>query len=171
MGECGHGQDRRGEHRERRDQARASRVERERAVDNAACEERDAEHEHAVRDHRPHERGLHDSDEPRVQREQRDEQLRQVAERRLHGAGGGRPHACAELLGRAADEPRQLRDRQRGERERQHGRRVREVGDGGGGDERRCDAELNPVGPVHAGTATAARARATLTSLVSVSMS
>ena len=56
------------------------RVERLGAVAQAADEERDPEHEDAVRDDRADERGLHDADEPFAQREERDEQLRQIPE-------------------------------------------------------------------------------------------
>ena len=54
---------------------------------------------------------------PFLQREDHDEQLRQVAERRLQHPGDARPEALAELLGRERDDPRQPRERERRDRE------------------------------------------------------
>ena len=114
-------EDRRREHAQRRDHPRAQRVESLRPVSDAADEKREAEHEHAVRDDRADERRLHDADQAVAQREQRDEQLGQVPERRLDDAGDRRAEPAAELLRCAADEAREHRDRQRGDEERRTG--------------------------------------------------
>ena len=75
-----------------------------------------------------------------LEREERDEELRQVAERGLHDTRRRGADAPAELLGRAADEAREERDRRGGDEERQHGRRVEVVRRSRAGDEhtRRC---------------------------------
>ena len=84
-----------------------------------ADDERDPEHEHAVREDRADERGLDDVDEPLVEREQGDEELGQVAERRLDDARAAGAEPGAELLGRGADEPGEAGERHRGDDERQ----------------------------------------------------
>ena len=63
-------------------------------------------------------------DEPVVQGEESDEELGQVAERRLHDARAARAEPRAELLGRVADEPGQRGQRDRGDDERRARRRA-----------------------------------------------
>ena len=77
---------------------RRRRVERLRAVPQPADQEREAEHEQGVGQDRPDQGGLDDDDQPGLQGEDRDEQLREVAERRLEDARRGRPEALAELV-------------------------------------------------------------------------
>ena len=68
----------------------------------------------------PDQRGLDHVDQPGPQREDADEQLRQVAERRLQDAGGAGAELVAQLLHRAADQRGQQADRASGEDEREH---------------------------------------------------
>jgi hypothetical protein len=102
----------------------------------AADEQREAEDEQRVREHRPDERRAHDLDQPRAEREEADQQLGQVAERRLQHAGGARAESVAELLGRRADGGGEERQRTGRGDERPHfaDAGVRgERGDAGGG--------------------------------------
>ena len=91
------------------------------AVAEAADEEREPEHEHAVCENRADERRLDDLEEAVVQREQRDEELRQVAQRGLDDARAARAEPRAELLRGGADEPREQRERGRCDDERDNG--------------------------------------------------
>ena len=90
------------------------------AVPPAAEEERQPEDEQAVGQDRPDQRGLDDDDQAGLEREDRDEQLGQVAQRRLEDAGLARPEPMAELVGARADEPGQpgQGDRRHDEHER-----------------------------------------------------
>ena len=69
-----------------------------------ADDERDPEHEHAVREDRADERRLDDVDEAAVEREERDEELGQVPESGLNDARPAGAQSGAELLGRGPDE-------------------------------------------------------------------
>ncbi len=99
-------QDHRGdrEHEQARDHPRGLAAEAQHAVVPAAGEEGEAEDEERVREDRADERGLDDSDEPGLEREDGDEELGQVADRRLDDAGRGRGQVIAELVGRFADQ-------------------------------------------------------------------
>ena len=112
--------------RQRRDHPRAVGAEPLHAVADAADEERDPEHEHAVGEDRADERRLHDVDEALVQREERDEELGQVAERRLDDARAApeprREPSCSVAC---ADEARERRQGDRRDDERQPRRRGR----------------------------------------------
>ena len=83
------------------------------------AEERDPEHEDAVREDRADERRLHDRHEALVEREEGDEELGQVAERRLDDPAAPGAEPGAELLGRVADDPRERGERDRGDDERE----------------------------------------------------
>ena len=142
-------EDRRTEHRQRRDHSRARRIEVLCAVADPAYEERDPEHEYAVRDHRADERRLHDADQTSVQREQRDEEFGEVSECRLHDTSRRRAHAPAELLGGATDETCKQRNRRGRGGKRKHGRHVQEMRSRGRSDEECRQACLPHVGSVH----------------------
>ena len=96
-----------------------------------ADDDHEAEHEQRVGEDRADDRRLRDHQLALFEREDHDEQLGQVAERRLHHAGDARPEALAELLGGERHDPRQPRERERGEREAGHGRPRAVVGDAG----------------------------------------
>ena len=85
------------------------------------------------------------------EREDDDEELGQVAERRLQQPGHRRPEALADLLRRERDDPREPRERERRDAERQERRRPAEVRDacpeGDCGDEHGDDP-----GAAHPGT-------------------
>ena len=144
MGERRDRHRRRGEHGQRRDQPGAARVEALGAVLQPADDERDTEHEHAVREDRTDQRRLDDLDEPLVQREQRDEELRQVAERRLDDAGAAGTEPRAQLLGRGADQAGERGERRGRDDERRTSSKPREMADrrasDGGGGEAELDA-------------------------------
>ena len=72
-----------------------------------ADDDHQPEHEQRVGEDRADDRRLRDDELALLQREDHDEQLRQVAERRLQHAGHGRAEALAELLGRERHDPRQ----------------------------------------------------------------
>ena len=92
------------EHQQHRHRADRLSVEPLRAVAQAAEEEGEPEHEQRVGEDRADERRLHHDDEPRLQAEDRDEELGQVAQRRLEDAGRARAEAVAELIRALADE-------------------------------------------------------------------
>ena len=140
---------RRREQRERRDHSRPAGVELLRPVAQPADDERDPEHEHAVREDRADERRLDDVDEALAEREERDEELGQVAERGLDDARAARAEPGAELLGRGADEPGERGERDRGDDERHDVARAREVADRRDDDHGEGDRQLDPLAPVH----------------------
>ena len=70
-----------------------------------ARDDREPEDEQRVREQRAEDRRLRDDDLAGREREEDDEELRQVAERRLEHAGDGRAEPRADRLGRDADEP------------------------------------------------------------------
>ena len=105
--------------------SRGSRVEKRMMPSGArarADDDHQPEHEQRVGEHRSDDRRLRDHQLALLQREDHDEQLRQVAERRLQHAGDARPEALAELLGGERHDPRQPGQRERGEREAGHRR-------------------------------------------------
>ena len=112
----GNGERRDGEHHQRRDHARRLGVEVHPAVLDAADEDRHAEHEQRVREDRSDERGLNDLDEPGAQAERADEQLGQIAERRLENAGRAGVEMRADVLGAARHVHREQRQRDGGRR-------------------------------------------------------
>ena len=89
-----------GQHEQRRDRAGLVGRELLGAVPEPAEDEREAQHEEAVGEDGADEGVPHHDDEPGLEREEADEQFRQVAERRLEHAGrtGAQPHA--QLVGR-----------------------------------------------------------------------
>jgi hypothetical protein len=92
------GEDRRRQDCERRDDPRARRVEALEPVPEPADGEREPENEDAVREDRADQRGLHKLDQALVEREQGDEELGEVAERRLNGPAPDelrRPPSCS----------------------------------------------------------------------------
>ena len=95
------------EHDHDRDGPDRRRVERLLPVLQATGDEREAQDEQAVAQDRADEGRLDQDDQALAQGEQRDEQLRQVAQRRLEDAGRPWPEAPAELLGALAHERRQ----------------------------------------------------------------
>ena len=76
-----------------------------------------AEHEQRVGEQAAEDARLRDHDLARLEREDDDEQLRQVAERRLQHAGQPWADVVAQRVGAERDEPRQARERDRDERE------------------------------------------------------
>ena len=91
--------------------------------------EREAEHEQRVAEDRADERRRDDLDEARLEREDREEQLGQVAERRLDDAGRGRAQAMGQPLGGLADRDRAAGEGDDGEDEADERRQVQQVGD------------------------------------------
>ena len=105
-----------------------------------AGEDHEAEHEQRIGEDRADDRRLRDDDLAGGEREHDDEELGQVAERRLQHPGDGRPEALADLLGREGDDPRQAGERHGRQHEGEQRRRVGVVGragrDRGGADRR-----------------------------------
>ena len=89
------------------------------AVGRAAGADHDheAEHEQRVGEDRADDRGLGDDQLALLQGEDHDEQLGQVAERRLQHPRDGRAEVLAQLLGRERDDPGEPGQRERGQRE------------------------------------------------------
>ncbi len=75
------------------------------------------EHEQRVREDRADDRGLRDHDLARREREDDDEELGQVTERRLEDPGHRRTEPLPDLLGRERDEPGEPGERERREDE------------------------------------------------------
>ena len=84
-----------------------------------------------------------------MEREDRDEELGQVAERRLDDAAPAGAEPGAELLGRRADEAGERRERERRDDERQDVAQAGEVADGRDGDDREGDRQFDRLAPVH----------------------
>ena len=120
-----HGGDR--EHQERGDHPRRAALEAQDAVPPAAGDEGEAEDEERVAEDRADQRGLHHGDEPGPEREDADEELGQVADRRLDDAGRGGAEVVAELVGRLADQVGDAGERQRRRREGEERRGAGEV--------------------------------------------
>ena len=93
----------------------------------AAEEEREAEHEQQVPDHGAGERAADDLELHRVHREERDDQLRRVAEGRVEEAADAGPGVLGRVLGRLADQPGERDQRGRREDELERLRRVEDV--------------------------------------------
>ena len=102
-----------------------------RAVLQAAHDERQAEHQQQVGQDRADDRRLDDDQVTLAQREERDEQLRQIAERALQHAGRAGTEAVAEPLDAAPDERGQHRDRGGGQHEHHDGVELGVEGDPG----------------------------------------
>src|SRR5205085_6463443 len=96
--EGGQGEDGGGEERQRRDRSRAGRLEPLDAVSEPSGEKGKPEHQQAVGEDRTDQRRFDDTDKPLVECEQRNEQLGQVAERRLNRARASRAEPPSELL-------------------------------------------------------------------------
>jgi hypothetical protein len=134
---------------QRGDQTRAGGVEGLRPVLEPADDEGESEHQHAVRDHGTDQRRLNDERQPLMQGEQRDEELGEIAQRRLDRAGRRGSDSAAELLRRSADEPGEHRDGKRRKDEGHHRLRVGEVCGRSHCHECSCDADLDDVPPRH----------------------
>jgi hypothetical protein len=93
----------------------------------AARDDGEPEHEQCVGEQGPQHRCRRDDNFTRRKREEHDEELGQVAERRLKDAGGGGAEARADRLGRYTDHVRKPRERDPCGREAQDSVRVREV--------------------------------------------
>jgi hypothetical protein len=85
-----------------------------RAASEAADEERCAEHQQQVADDAAGNRGFDQADAPVVERDDRDDQLGGVAERRVEKSPERRTGPACELLGAEADQARQRHERDRG---------------------------------------------------------
>ena len=81
------------EHQQARDHPRRLPAETQHAVAPAARHEGEPEDQQRVRQDRADQRRLHHGHQPGLQREDADEELGQVAHRRLHDPGGRRPRA------------------------------------------------------------------------------
>ena len=92
-----------------------------------AGDERQSEHEQSVREQRAEDGGLGDHELTCRNREEHDEELREVPERRLEEPGGRRAEALPDRLGREGDDPGEARERDRSDDEGRDWRRVREV--------------------------------------------
>ena len=92
---------------QRRHRPNRWRVESLGPMTEAADEERQAKDEQQVREDRADQGGLDDDHETGPQGEDRDEELGQVAERRLEDARRRRPESLAELVGALPDQHRQ----------------------------------------------------------------
>ena len=92
----------------------------------AAEEQREAEHEQQVADHRAGQRAADDLGQSLVDRDQRDDQLGRVAEGGVQEAADARAGVLGRVLGRLADQPGQRDQRERGEGELE---RLVEVGE------------------------------------------
>ena len=96
-------------------------AERLRAVLQPADEDAQAEDEQEVADDRAGQAALTTSIRPGLQREERDDQLGDVAERGVEDAADLRPGDRAEPLGGLSDQPGEPEDRDRGEPKRRVG--------------------------------------------------
>ena len=85
-----------------------------------ARDEHQSEHEQRVDQDRAEDRRLGDHQLTGVQREDDDEELGQVAERRLQQAGRRRPEPLSHLLGRDRHDPRRARERDARDDEREY---------------------------------------------------
>jgi len=90
-----------------------------------ADNDHEAEHEQRVGEDRADDRRLRDNQLALLQREDHDEQLGQVAERRLQHACDRRAEAVAKLLGGERHHPRQPGEREGAIRKARHGQPTR----------------------------------------------
>jgi hypothetical protein len=97
--------------------ARGGTVEGLASPPEPADEEAQAEHQQQVADDAPGDRGLDQLDVPFVQRDDRDDQLRGVAEGGVQEPTKGRPRLARQLLGADADDAGERHQRQRGQHE------------------------------------------------------
>jgi hypothetical protein len=100
--ERGHGEGRHRQQQQRRDHPRGLGGEAQSAVPQRACDERAAENEQAVDQDRSDERAPDHIDKARLEREQTDKKLGQVADRGLDHAREPRAQMAAKLVGRVA---------------------------------------------------------------------
>ena len=101
-----------------------------------ADDDREPEHEQRVREQRAEDRELRHDELAGAEREEDDEELRQVAERRLQHAGDGGAEPGADRLGRDPDRPRDAAERDPGDDEDGDRRRVGVVEDAADDDDR-----------------------------------
>ena len=134
----------RGDHEERDARAGEVRIELLRAVLESARELRGAEHEEEIADDRAGDRCLDEIDEPRAQREDRDDELREIAERCVDESTERGAGVRGELFGGVPEETRERDDgdRARGEDDDRRGVQERRAD----GDGRR---EEEPEQPAH----------------------
>ena len=92
---------------------------------HASQEERESEREQEVREDRPDERCTHHVEQPRLERDDGDDELGGVAERRVEQPADGIARARRELLRGADDHGRNRNDRERGREEHDRGRGLR----------------------------------------------
>ena len=102
-----------------------------------AGDQHGAENEQRVDEDRSEDRGLRDRRVLGLQGEDDDEELGQVADRRLQRAGDRRPEAHADLLGGERDDPGQAGQRERREDERDDVRDAADVASDAGQDRQR----------------------------------
>ena len=117
------------EKEERREGDQPEREEARVAVEPPATSghERGAEDEQEVPDHASRERAADDLGQPLVHRDQRDDELGRVAERRVEEASDSRAGVLRGVFGGLADQPRERDQRKRGENELERLRRMDEV--------------------------------------------
>src|SRR5215211_6732251 len=111
--QCWNDKGRNSEQHQRGDHSGRLTVEPLGAVLQSAEKEREAENEKGIAEYRSDESGLDDVREPRTKREDRNEKLRQVAERRLQNSCRARTKSAAELHRRVADDDGRKRKRDR----------------------------------------------------------
>jgi plasmid stabilization system protein ParE len=111
---------------------------------HAPDEGRDAHDEKSVPDDRSGERRLHDVDEPPAQREDREDQLRCVSERRVEESAETRSELRGGVLGPAADPSRQGKQRDRRGGEGDPVGPLRETRDDGDGQPEQKDVQSLP---------------------------
>ncbi len=121
--------DGRDEEEQRREGDQPEREEARVAIEPSATtgHERGAEDEQEVPDHASRERAADDLRETVVHRDQRDDELGRVAERRVEEAADPRPGVLGGVLRRLADQPRERDERERREHELERLRRMHEV--------------------------------------------
>ena len=129
VGEPEQDDDEDGEQEQRRRVVRQALPEAHHAVSRRerARDDREAEHEQRVREQRAEDRRLRDDDLAGREREEDDEELGQVPERRLQHAGRRRAEAGADGLRREADHPGEPGERCGRHEEHGHRRHVREM--------------------------------------------
>ena len=111
----------------------------------AADQHRGAHHQQQVAEDRADDRRLDDLLQPRLEREQGDDQLRRVAERDVQQAADAGPGAVRELLGGAAHQRRGRHDAERRGEEDQDRIGVGQIQDDRDDDER--DEQIRPARP------------------------
>ena len=112
------------DHEQRDARAGEARIELLRAVLQAARELRGAEHEEQIADDRAGDRCLDEIDEPGAQREDRDDELREIPERRVDESTERGTGVRGELLGGGAQQARERNDRDRARARRRRSARA-----------------------------------------------